>query len=198
MARAVNRLMALLAVITAIVVMSCGIVGVTAAPSAAGTTATGYVYDGLTHTAPLYAAGAPSVESTAGRTSMGPPGPLRWSSRRPPSVVAAEGGSRVFWSGGQAAKNAAADYALANGSKTLEMTAVGRALERIPRGPIADRISKPLWDLASAGFAATARGEAHVFIGSEFRGGASVFGRIEGPILNLKGNPILQHFGDVF
>ncbi|MGI8792044.1 MAG: hypothetical protein ACR2H3_02520 [Acidimicrobiales bacterium] len=113
-------------------------------------------------------------------------------------VVAAEGGTRVFWSGGQAAKQAAADYAVANGSKTLEMTAIGRMLERIPRGAVADRISKPLWDLASAGFAATARGEANVFIGSEFRGGASIFGRIEGPILNIKGNPILQHLEDAF
>lgn len=55
-----------------------------------------------------------------------------------------------------------------------------------------------LWDVASAGFAATARGDANVFIGPSFRGAESVFGRIEGPILRFKGNPILQRFEDAW
>ncbi|WP_104105337.1 hypothetical protein [Nocardioides sp. 616] len=112
--------------------------------------------------------------------------------------VAAKTGNRVFWSGSGAAKEAATTHALANGSKTLEMTRAGQLLQRIPRGSINDRITKPLWDISSAVFAGTARGDAHVFIGEGFRGGASVFGRIEGPILNFKGNPILQHYGDAF
>jgi RHS repeat-associated protein len=113
-------------------------------------------------------------------------------------ATAANAGNRVFWSGSQAANEAATNYALTNGSKTLEMTSVGQLLQRIPRGSINDRITKPLWDIASTIFAGTARGDAHVFIGEGFRGGASVFGRIEGPLLNFKGNPILQHFGDAF
>jgi hypothetical protein len=55
-----------------------------------------------------------------------------------------------------------------------------------------------LWDAASAGFAATARGDGNVFIGPSFRGAGSVFGRIEGPILRFKGNPILQRFEDAW
>lgn len=42
MARAVSRL---LAVLTAILFMTCGIIGSTAAPSAAATTATRHAYD---------------------------------------------------------------------------------------------------------------------------------------------------------
>jgi RHS repeat-associated protein len=106
----------------------------------------------------------------------------------------ANGGNRVFWSGGEVAKNAAADYAKANGAKTLEMTVVGRSLERLPY----NKFTAKLWDGASAGFAATARGDANVFIGPSFRGAGSVFGRIEGPILRYKGNPVLQHFEDAW
>jgi hypothetical protein len=84
------------------------------------------------------------------------------------------------------------DYAATNGAKTLEMTKVGIALEALPY----NRLTARLWDAASAGFAATARGEANVFIGPSFRGAGSVFGRVEAPILRLKGNPVLQHFED--
>jgi RHS repeat-associated protein len=109
-------------------------------------------------------------------------------------VKAANSGNRVFWSGGQPAKEAAEAFAKANGAKTLEMTTVGRALERLPY----NRFTAGLWDAASAGFAATARGDANVFIGPSFRGAGSTFGRIEGPILRFKGNSILQRFEDVW
>lgn len=128
------------------------------------------------------------IEARKPRADAGTFSPIRWSS------VAANSGNRVFWSGGSAAKEAAAEFATANGAKTLEMTAVGRTLERLPY----NRATAKLWDAASAGFAATARGEANVFIGPSFRGSESVFGRIEGPILNLKGNPILQRFEDAW
>lgn len=85
-------------------------------------------------------------------------------------------------------------YARANGAKVLEDTAVGRALQRLPY----NRLTAKLWDAASAGFAATARGLVNVFIGSAFRGAESTFGRIEGPIVQLKGNPLLQRFEDVW
>jgi RHS repeat-associated protein len=111
-----------------------------------------------------------------------------------PVEAAANSGNRVFWSGGQPAKEAAEAFAKANGSKTLEMTAVGRTLEKLPY----NRFTAKLWDAASAGFAATARGNANVFIGPSFRGAGSTFGRIEGPILRFKGNPILQRFEDVW
>lgn len=111
-----------------------------------------------------------------------------------PARVAANSGNRVFWSGGQPAKEAAEAFAKADGSKTLEMTAVGRTLEKLPY----NRFTAKLWDASSAGFAATARGNANVFIGPSFRGAGSTFGRIEGPILRFKGNPILQRFEDVW
>ena len=43
-------------------------------------------------------------------------------------------GSRVFWSGGEKAMNAAADYARANGMTTLEMTRAGQNITELTRG----------------------------------------------------------------
>ena len=110
------------------------------------------------------------------------------------SGVAANGGNRVFWSGGDVAKNAAADYAKANGGKTLEMTLTGRALEKIPYNRFTKPVTGKLWDLASWRFARSARGDAHVFFGPNAPRPGSVFARIEGPILDRRGNSILQHF----
>lgn len=101
------------------------------------------------------------------------------------SGVAANSGNRVFWSGGQAAKEAAADFATANGAKTLEMTTVGRALERLPY----NRFTAKLWDAASAGFAATARGDANVFIGPSFPWGWLRLWPDRGPDTALQGKP---------
>ncbi len=99
-------------------------------------------------------------------------------------------GDRVFWSGGEIAKNAAADFARANGSTTLEMSLTGRALERLPY----NRFTAKLWDAASARFARGAMGDAHVFFGPNAPLPRSVFARIEGPILDARGIRILQHF----
>lgn len=107
---------------------------------------------------------------------------------------AANSGNRVFWSGGDVAKNAAADYAGANGAKTLEMTLTGRALEKIPYNRFTKPVTGKLWDAASWRFARSARGDAHVFFGPNAPRPGSVFARIEGPILDRRGNTILQHF----
>jgi hypothetical protein len=63
------------------------------------------------------------------------------------AMAGAEG--RVFWSGGDLAKNAAAHYARANGGSTLEMTAAGQAMEQ--------RIATVGWEAARADTAAASR-----------------------------------------
>src|SRR5206468_3915025 len=61
----------------------------------------------------------------------------------------AEGGNvaakeRVFWSGGDVAKNAALDFAKANGMKTLEMTIMGRFMNSV--SPYLPKwLTRPIW-----------------------------------------------------
>jgi hypothetical protein len=79
-------------------------------------------------------------------------------------AVVEEGGSvtSVFWSGGDAAKSAATDWAIANGGETIGMTARGRALEVLTRGMDWSK-ARPLWDAGSKDFAEGAVGDVHVF-----------------------------------
>lgn len=53
--------------------------------------------------------------------------------------------SRVFWSGGEVAKTAAADFATANGMQTLEMTKAGRFMNAI-NPSLPGSISSPIWN----------------------------------------------------
>ncbi len=71
-------------------------------------------------------------------------------------------GSRVFWSGGDVAKNAAAAFANATGGTTLEMTQAGRALEQATTG-MPWETANPLWNAASKSFADGASGNISVF-----------------------------------
>jgi hypothetical protein len=96
----------------------------------------------------------------------------------------------VFWSGGDIAKNAAADYAEASGGQTLEQTLTGRLLGKLPY----NKITAKLWDAASGRFAQGAEGPVHVFFGPGAPFPGSTFTRIEAPILNANGNEIIQHF----
>jgi hypothetical protein len=74
----------------------------------------------------------------------------------------AKEGERVFWSGGNTAKNAAETYAKANGKKTLEMTMGGKIMTKL--NPILPRsISSPIWNKMSRNFANGARGSTKVF-----------------------------------
>lgn len=68
---------------------------------------------------------------------------------------------RVFWSGGETAKQAAATFAGRGGGTTLEMTSVGRSLESAGL-PWAE--AKGLWQAASRDFAAGAGGKVDVFM----------------------------------
>jgi hypothetical protein len=76
--------------------------------------------------------------------------------------IASKGGGRVFWSGGDVAKNAAMDFAKANGMKTLEMTTGGRIMNTV--SPYLPRsISSRIWDGLSRNFARGASGNINVF-----------------------------------
>jgi len=67
------------------------------------------------------------------------------------SFVANQSG-RVFWSGGDIAKNAAYEFAKSNGMKTLEMTLRGRAMNSV--GPYLPKsLTRPIWDHLSRNFA---------------------------------------------
>jgi hypothetical protein len=105
-------------------------------------------------------------------------------------AAAAEGG-RVFWSGGNAAKQAAASFAERTGGTTLEMTSAGRALEGAQL-PWAE--AKPLWQEASREFATGAQGQVDVFMSRAARPD-SIWRTIERPALesNAAVNSIRFH-----
>ncbi|HVZ89198.1 MAG TPA: RHS repeat-associated core domain-containing protein [Polyangia bacterium] len=103
-------------------------------------------------------------------------------------------GVRVFWSGGTSyAGAAAARWAAANGAATLEMTLAGRALT-VAKNVFGYRLVKPMLDLASARFAATALGDVHFFMSTSLGiSSSSTFLRLELPA--LLGNPAVQNIG---
>jgi hypothetical protein len=98
--------------------------------------------------------------------------------------------ARVFWSGGEVAKNAAADFAIVNGMKTLEMTTADKVMNGLgsylPRS-----ISKPIWNALSSNFAKGATGEVNVFQNAAGVSIESTWKTIEYPI--LKNNNLLFH-----
>jgi RHS repeat-associated protein len=103
---------------------------------------------------------------------------------------------RVFWSGGDRAKQAAAAWAKANGGVTLEMTNEGRRLERVTPGLDWLTEALPKWQKASAFFARGASGAVHVFQYSRPDRGMpleSIWREVEFPILQRQGNPIVYH-----
>jgi len=78
--------------------------------------------------------------------------------------IASRGTGRVFWSGGDAVKTYAASRAKAEGKKTLEMTLRGRTLEKMNKVvPRESRVSRSLWNAASASWARGARGSVDVY-----------------------------------
>jgi hypothetical protein len=71
---------------------------------------------------------------------------------------------------------------------TLEMSPIGRAVEKVTAGMTWDR-ARPLWEQASREFAETATGVVHVFQGSRVRL-ESMWAKIEYEI--LKKNPSIK------
>ena len=104
--------------------------------------------------------------------------------------AAAKGGGRVFWSGGDVAKNAAMDFAKSNGMKTLEMTTGGRIMNSV--SPYLPRsISSPIWDGLSRNFGRGASENINVFQNAAGVSLKSTWRRIEYPI--LQNNNIFYH-----
>ncbi|WP_343786381.1 RHS repeat-associated core domain-containing protein, partial [Wandonia haliotis] len=100
--------------------------------------------------------------------------------------------NRVFWSGGNVAKNAAANFARENGMITLEMTITGRVMNTI--NPILPRsVSTPIWNRLSLNFAKGAKGEAHFFTTSTGPRPTSIWLRVEKPILKVNKVRIINH-----
>jgi hypothetical protein len=94
--------------------------------------------------------------------------------------------ARVFWSGGDVAKNAAARHAARTGRTTLEMTPRGKALEAADM-PWAE--AKPHWQNAAREFAEGARGRVDVFLARPPRSD-SIWRTVEKPALER--NPAVK------
>ena len=103
--------------------------------------------------------------------------------------------TRVFWSGGSAARGAAERWAQENGAHTLEMTAAGKATEEAAKNlPWEDAV--PLFENASREFAEGAQGVVHVFQNGAGVRLRSFWALVEYPVLRAKGNPIIYHIVD--
>jgi RHS repeat-associated protein len=96
--------------------------------------------------------------------------------------IGVSGGSRVFWSGGKAAKNAAAGYARTHNARTLEMTIAGDFMNTV--SPYLPRsLTKPIWNKLSSNFAKGAAGDINVFHNAAGVSMKSTWRTIEYPIL---------------
>ncbi|WP_443946591.1 RHS repeat-associated core domain-containing protein [Pedobacter sp. AW1-32] len=108
------------------------------------------------------------------------------------ALTATNAGGRVFWSGGNIAKDAALEFAKSNGMKTLEMTTRGRIMNAI--SPYLSRsISNPIWNSLSRSFAEGARGEVNFITTSLGPRPTSIWMTIEKPILEQNGVNIITH-----
>ena len=90
--------------------------------------------------------------------------------------------TRVFWSGGELAKNAAQNFAKSINGVTLEMTAPGAAVEQATKN-IPWSEARPLWAQASRDFAEGATGEVHVFQNARGVSTTSIWREVEFPFL---------------
>ena len=109
------------------------------------------------------------------------------------SLLAANGGGKVFWSGGTPARQAAEAFAQQTGAKTLEMTKTGRFLDAITTDKTYPFL-RPAWDAASKRFANGAGATTDVFQ-STSRGVRleSVWATKEYPQLLKQGTQINYH-----
>jgi hypothetical protein len=97
----------------------------------------------------------PSITNAAGKAAY-----LGWVDDVAGAISSGTG--RVFWSGGDLAKNAAINFAKANGMTTLEMTRAGQNLTKLTQDLPWDQ-AKPMWERLSSAYAKGAKGNVHVF-----------------------------------
>ncbi len=108
------------------------------------------------------------------------------------SLFSAGKAGSVFWSGGTFAKTAAAEFAEANGMKTLEMTIGGRIMDAIS-SYLPKSVSTPMWNSMSRTFAEGAAGEAHFFTIPAGPRSGSIWLNVEKPILEKNAVQIISH-----
>ena len=97
---------------------------------------------------------------------------------------------RVFWTGGNSAMDAAAQFASRTGGTTLEMTEEYRAVEAATKGLDFEQ-QEPIWRAASTQFAEGAQGTADVFL-SGIRRAGGFWETTERPILQ-QNNVVLRY-----
>jgi len=91
-------------------------------------------------------------------------------------------GISVFWTGGDAAKDAATKFALENGGTTLEMTEAGQAAAQATEG-LPWEEARPIWETGSQSYAQSASGQVHVFINLAEANPDSIWATTELPTL---------------
>jgi RHS repeat-associated protein len=96
--------------------------------------------------------------------------------------------TRVFYSGGDVAKNAAIEWAANNNGITITDTPGGANLEIVTKGMDWITQAKPLWDAESETYAAGASGIVHVFLNSSGYNPLGIWLTIEYPTLMLNNN----------
>jgi RHS repeat-associated protein len=96
---------------------------------------------------------------------------------------------RVFWSGGEIAKDAAFQYAKSTGGVTLEMTTKGKILESLTQ-VTSYTLTKPLWKQASKSFAKNASGNVIFVTTKSGAKSTSIWLTIEKPLLEKAKNGI--------
>jgi hypothetical protein len=112
--------------------------------------------------------------------------------------IAENGGgaaARVFWAGSYVARKAATDWATANGSETLEMSAEGRAVDAATRDVPWEK-AQPACEAAANKLASGASGVVHVFIDSARANPESISANTELPALikNKNVTDVVFHF----
>jgi RHS repeat-associated protein len=133
---------------------------------------------------------AGKVSSSNKNTSVVKEATIPESIAAPANAVKAE--SRVFWSGGDVAKNAAMDFAKSINGTTLEMTTKGKIMNTI--SPYLPRfISTPIWESLSINFAKEATKEVHFFTTPLGPRPNSIWINVEKPILDKNSVKILVH-----
>ena len=107
----------------------------------------------------------------------------------------AQSSSRVLWSGGDAAKDAAASYAKSISGTTLEQTPKGKLLTGLTNVCGYNK-TQVFWEQASLEFASGAKGNVTAIVSeSGFKGAGSVLCRVEYPMIASR---ILDGLADSF
>ena len=97
--------------------------------------------------------------------------------------AAAQSSSRVLWSGGESAKNAAASYAKSIGGTTLDQTPKGKLITGLTK-VFGEQKTTPLWEKASVEFASSARGHVTAIVSrSGYTGANSMLSQLEYPMI---------------